>query len=333
MAASGAPPFGRAAGAGALIRRPSAPPANETGAAAAPTVLANDGGDDPGVARHQHRLREQRHLGEIVAAITKGPRAADAIAALGEQLVLLGFNAEALAVFRKVAKLDPANEEAKHAIAALSGGEAPLRASDGYVTAEFNRIADRYDDLSRHLWGCNAGETLADEVRALQGPRTATELVIDLGCGTGLAGERFRLIARRLEGVDLSAKMLDGARARGIYDDLTQEEITRFLVAHRNRYTVAVAADVVCYFGELVDLFRVAGRALKPSGLFAFTVERFEEDGFELRPTGRFAHSDSFVRQNASAAGLEVRRATETVLRIEHGAPVAGRAYVLERRL
>src|SRR5262245_21826409 len=131
MAASGAPPFGRAAaGTGALVLRPAARPANE---AAAPAAGANDGGNDPGVARHQHRLREQRRLGEIVAAITKGPRgAADPIAALGAQLVLLGLNPEALAVFRKAAKLDPANEEAKHAIAALSGGEAPLRASDGY---------------------------------------------------------------------------------------------------------------------------------------------------------------------------------------------------------
>ena len=331
---AGSPPFGRAgaSGGGTIIRRPSQT-AESPDAPPAPAEHANGATNDPGLARHQRRISEQRRLLEIVTAITKDPRSVDGVAALAAQLGLLGQRAEALAAYRKVAALDPARDEAKHAIAALSGAEPPLRAADGYVVAEFDRLADRYDDLAQHWWGSAASGVLADEITALLGPRTATEIVVDLGCGTGLTGERFRMMARKLEGVDVSGRMLEGAQARGIYDTLTQEEITRFLVSHRNRYTIAVAADVISYFGELIDLFRVTAKALKPSGLFAFTVERFEEDGFELRASGRYAHSDSFIRQVAQAASLEVRRATEAVLRIEHGAPVAGRAYVLERRL
>ncbi len=218
-------------------------------------------------------------------------------------------------------------------IAALSAGEPPLRASDAYLRGEFDALAERYDEISRDWWGARAADAVSNEIGAMLGPRTATEHVVDLGCGTGLVGERFRMMARRLEGVDIAPKMIERAQARGIYDALEVEEIGRFLVPRRNRYTIAVAGDVICYYGELVDIFRVIARSLKPGCLFAFTVERFEDDGFELRPTGRYAHSDAFVREAAAAAEFSVRRATEIDLRIEHGAPIGGRCYVFERRV
>ncbi|WP_425536227.1 methyltransferase domain-containing protein, partial [Chromobacterium vaccinii] len=43
-----------------------------------------------------------------------------------------------------------------------------------------------------------------------------------MGCGTGLAGEAVRPYASRLDGVDLSAGMLERASAKGIYDSLDE---------------------------------------------------------------------------------------------------------------
>ena len=39
--------------------------------------------------------------------------------------------------------------------------------------------------------------------------------ILDLGCGTGSTGAAFAPIARRLDGVDLSPRMIEQARARG----------------------------------------------------------------------------------------------------------------------
>jgi len=147
----GSPPFGRAGatGGGTIIRRPSQtaePPG-------VPAGHTNGATNDPGLARHERRISEQRRLVEIVTAITKDPRSVDGVAELAAQLGLLGQRAEALAAYRKVAALDPARDDAKHAIAALSGAEPPLRATDGFVVAEFDRLADRYDDLAQHWWG------------------------------------------------------------------------------------------------------------------------------------------------------------------------------------
>ena len=44
--------------------------------------------------------------------------------------------------------------------------------------------------------------------------------VLELGCGTGLCAALFRSAAARLVGVDVSARMLERARARGLYDEL-----------------------------------------------------------------------------------------------------------------
>ena len=48
--------------------------------------------------------------------------------------------------------------------------------------------------------------------------------VLDLGCGTGLAGEALRRRAAWLEGVDLSSGMIDQARRKGLYDRLEVAE-------------------------------------------------------------------------------------------------------------
>ena len=44
--------------------------------------------------------------------------------------------------------------------------------------------------------------------------------MLDLGCGTGLAGEAFRPHVDWLEGVDLSPGMIAQARKKTIYDRL-----------------------------------------------------------------------------------------------------------------
>jgi len=44
--------------------------------------------------------------------------------------------------------------------------------------------------------------------------------VIDLGCGTGLVGERFRDIAGKLIGIDVSINMIHKAKKKNIYDEL-----------------------------------------------------------------------------------------------------------------
>ena len=52
--------------------------------------------------------------------------------------------------------------------------------------------------------------------------------MLDLGCGTGLAGAAFRPFVERLTGVDLSPGMIAQAESKGFYDRLATADLDRF---------------------------------------------------------------------------------------------------------
>ena len=212
--------------------------------------------------------------------------------------------------------------------AAEGGGPPPERSVDAYVTALFDLYAPSFDDSLRGFLAYRAPERLLEAVHAALGERRGLE-VLDLGCGTGLAGPLLRPLARRLEGVDLSPGMLDKARERGVYDALWAGEITSTLAASTARYQLLVAVDVLVYFGALEPLFTQVARRLAPGGLFAFTVEKGREPGYHLQPTARYTHHLDYVRACARAAGLRPVVEREEPLRRQGGQPVIGHVVVM----
>ena len=69
--------------------------------------------------------------------------------------------------------------------------------------------------------------TSKEEMNALF--EEAKQVILDAGCGTGLAGKKLREKASRLVGVDISPKMLIKAEEKGIYDELVEMELVTFL--------------------------------------------------------------------------------------------------------
>jgi len=154
---------------------------------------------------------------------------------------------------------------------------------------------------------------------------------MDLGCGTGLCGQLFRPTAATLSGVDLSSAMVAKARARGIYDHLEVADLTTTLRSNENRYEVIVAADVFVYLGDLSETFEAAAAALKPGGLFGFTVEAMEAGTYVLHPSRRYAHSAEYLRDVAGRAGFEVLSMNRAALRTEKDKDVQGLVAVLRK--
>ncbi|PTL82731.1 class I SAM-dependent methyltransferase [Vitiosangium sp. GDMCC 1.1324] len=220
------------------------------------------------------------------------------------------------------------NEVVAYLEAAETGSAPPERSSDAYVTALFDVYAPSFDDSLRGFLAYRAPERLMDAVRAALGGRRELD-VLDLGCGTGLAGPLLRPLARRLEGIDLSTGMLAKASERGVYDALRAGEITSELGAATTLHDLIVAVDVLVYFGALEVLFERAARRLAPGGLFAFTVEKGTEPGYRLQPSARYAHHLDYVRSCAHAAGLRAVVEHEDTLRRQAGQPVIGHVVVL----
>jgi predicted TPR repeat methyltransferase len=199
------------------------------------------------------------------------------------------------------------------------------------VAASFDAMASSFDRRLRALLGYRGPEQIVERLARVHGRGAATLDVCDAGCGTGLLGPLLRPYARTLTGVDLSAKMLEKARERGVYDTLYTDDIVAHLGACTASYDVITAADVFVYIGDVAPVFAAAARALRSAGLFLFTAELAEGDGYALTLVGRYAHSAAYLRAAASGTGLAMLSLEEEELRTERAKPVRAMICALGR--
>ncbi len=287
--------------------------------------------EDVQLTRLRERQEEEKRVQGLQQALREHPNDMARLELLAVSFKKLERTADLLALYRRMQKLAPDRPGIAHMISALSGHMKPARASDDYVRTEFDAFAENFDSILGNWLDYRAPQLVFDAVGRALGAGAAGVVTIDLGCGTGLAAPLFRKLSRRLDGVDLSPKMIEKARIRGGYDSLFVDEIGSFLSSRRSQYTLAIACDVFIYFGELEDAFRTVAAALKPGGIFALTVERQRDDGVVLMPNGRYAHGDAFVRAAALGAGLALAEESEVTLRTELHRPVIGGCYVFRR--
>jgi len=238
---------------------------------------------------------------------------------------------EAIGLLRRVLRRDPANAHAQFLLAGLTRAtERPPDAPPPALIADlFDAYAPRFDE---HLVGklhYSAPKALAALVAAIK-PPDGSWRVVDLGCGTGLAGVELRPFARTLIGADLSPRMVARAKQRRIYDALHVEDVVTTLAREKD-LDLVVAADVFIYVGVLDAVFAACAASLHPGGLLAFSIERAGEGDVVLDATLRYSHSDAYVRRLATAHGLAVVRAETATLRVEDERPVEGVLYILQR--
>ena len=262
------------------------------------------------------------------------PGFAPAHAMLGRSAAELGLRDEAVTALRQALALEPEDVLGVRLdlarLSALAPGEA---ITDGYVRALFDDYAPKFD---RHLTGSLAyrgPELIADALRRACSKRLREyRFVLDLGCGTGLMAQALEGVFSSMEGVDLSPRMLEKAGKTKLYDALHEGELVSFLAARPSAEAdLVVAADVFVYMAALDAAFREAHRVLRREGLFAFTVQAHEGDGFILGEDARYAHSEAYLRKLADAVGFTMVIFERVSTREDRGVPVPGFLVVLQR--
>lgn len=105
--------------------------------------------------------------------------------------------------------------------------------------------------------------------------------LLDAGCGTGLTGPQLKALGYdRLEGLDLSAEMLDIARGRQAYDDLKQATLGGDLPWPDGYFRAFVSTGVFTIGHAPASAFHDLARITAPGGHAIFTVrDRVLEDG------------------------------------------------------
>nr|WP_106409170.1 methyltransferase domain-containing protein [Pseudoroseomonas deserti] len=276
-------------------------------------------------------------LGQARAALSPLRRAVKLRPDAAAQLALAhacreaGARPEARAAAEAAARDPDFAEQAGFLLAALGAAATPDRAPAAYVRDLFDQYAPRFEaDLTGKL-GYRTPEALAGLLRETGIAEDRSLDVLDLGCGTGLSGRALAPFARRLEGLDLSPRMLEAARAAGGYDALHEADLLDFLPAHPARFDLVAAADVLNYLGALDGALAAMVRALRPGGIAAFSLELGEAAPFALGEGLRYRHAPAAIAGLCAAAGLAPLAERRTVLREERGAPVEGLLLLLRR--
>jgi predicted TPR repeat methyltransferase len=264
-------------------------------------------------------------------AIALEPDFPEAINNLAKLLVDKGDNTEAVSLFERVLKLDKNNGVALHLLAALQG-KTTITAPQSYVVGLFNGAAEYFDHHLVDELEYKVPQYLQTAVNTVLNEKNNSMDILDLGCGTGLCGPLFRQQAKKLVGVDLAPNMLRQAAERNVYDQLITDDISSVLRKTKTAYDIVLAADVFIYVGELKQIFEAMENALKPGGLFAFSIESGNDsDHFTLLPTGRYAHSIDYIRTLAEATGLREVQNDARVLRTDRGASINGYVMVFKK--
>ncbi len=270
----------------------------------------------------------------LTQALERAPGYVAAWFVLGEVREKLGDRAGSVAAFRKAHAADPDDRHGASLHLIRLGAATPQ--SNGmpsaYVRALFDGYAPKFDRALTQGLGYDAPALLRDAVRSVRTGRIGS--MLDLGCGTGLAGAVFRPLVDWLVGVDLSAGMLAQARGKGLYDRLAEAEVVQFLHDERpggSPYHLIVAADVFVYLDDLRAVLRAAADVLAPQGLIAFTAETHDGDGVLLRDTLRYAHGAAHVSAAVAEAGLAAIRLESASTRTEKKQPVPGLLVLAEK--
>ena len=263
-------------------------------------------------------------------AVQLNPNSPEAHSKLGIFLMRFGRTEEARPMLETALEHKPDCPVSRYFLR-LAQGETPAAGASDYVRLLFDTYAEQFDQHLLSGLDYKVPELLLGLLREESGDASLGE-VLDLGCGTGLMGPLLAPLAAAIDGVDLSQKMLEKARARAVYRQLEQSDIRQFLLATEQQWQTVVAADVFCYCGRLDDVFAGIARRLAPGGMLAFSVEASDDADLSVQGgTGRYQHSRSYVEGALKDAGFRLRQLRAGTLRQDGDRAVPG-FVVLARR-
>ncbi|MDO9062686.1 MAG: methyltransferase domain-containing protein [Bradyrhizobium sp.] len=268
----------------------------------------------------------------LLQAIELAPNFASAWFTLGQIRQKLGERESAIAAFRN-AQIADSDDRHGASLRLMLLGAAPLSGMPpAYVQALFDQYSPKFEAALVGDLGYRGPALLFKAVLAARAAIRKPALFrrgIDLGCGTGLAAAAFAAQVDAFTGIDLSPRMIERARATGLYAQLELADMLQGLRGQPEAIAdLILAADAFIYVPDLAPLLRECHRVLAPGGLLAFTLETHRGEGIILGAGLRYAHAASYVRAALGAAGLTLSLLEDESARNEDHAPVPGLVVV-----
>jgi len=230
--------------------------------------------------------------------------------------------------YEKALALKPNYAIPQHMINSLTGNTSKEPPKE-YVKNLFDDYAQKFNDSLVEKLQYKLPFIIKEFIYKSSNSKSKFKKVIDLGCGTGLAGPDLRKISDNLTGIDLSSNMIDKARELNIYDSLIVGDIVEQLELLEEKYDLFVALDVFIYIGEPTNFFNAVKKFCNKNSLFIFSIEIQEDEGYSLLKSSRYAHSESYILDVASN-GFKLVDSHNVRLRKEGNNWIDGKIYIFE---
>ncbi len=268
---------------------------------------------------------------------------------------------KAAELYRQCLAIDPADHcGASVRLASIGADKTPDKAPNAYISTLFDQHADEFDQILIEDLDYDVPMQLA---QLLANKGNGYDLMLDLGCGTGLAGATLDGLCHQKIGVDLSSNMIDIADERNLYDALYINEAVHFLeewslarhqknVSEKNGtltddgdyplFDLIVATDVLPYIGDLKPLFNGLEKNLNAGACLAVSCETLPDEmfrkshpnnsGWTITPHQRFAHHKNYLKHLLEQYGFASDACFESItVRTEEGNPIYGWLVIAEK--
>ena len=268
----------------------------------------------------------QEALETLNILVEKNPTDALLFNMLGGCLASIGQTEMAIANYQKALKFEPEYAIPKHMLNSLTGytsKEPPKQ----YVKNLFDDYAYRFNDALVNNLQYSLPFVLKELILQSNSEKSEYQNVIDLGCGTGLAGKDLRHISTNLTGVDISENMISEAKKLDIYDTLIVGDIVEKLNASQDKFDLLAALDVLIYIGDVQSTFKAVHKSCESDSLFVFSVEIQDENGYSLLKSSRYAHSDEYIMKQSNGL-FDLVNSQNIKLRKEGENWIEGKVYV-----
>ena len=261
-------------------------------------------------------------------ALSISPTHFGALNNMGITFSKLGNLDAAINSFQQAIRFDPDNVGIQHTLNALTG-EQKASAPNDYIKNLFDEYASSFDHNLVEILGYHTPKLITELIKKHQSDISFGS-ILDLGCGTGLIGWELRNLCQNIQGVDLSKKMLSKARQKNVYNKLNHTGVVEYLSEASLDFDLFISADVFVYVGDLSEVFRLIKSRNKRNGRFIFSTEHTEKDGFFLDKSGRYSHSESYIKMLCQEFDYQLKYFSKIDLRKHRDTYLTGGLYLLD---
>ena len=268
----------------------------------------------------------QEALATLKMLVEKNPSDALLFNMLGGCFASIGDSEMAILNYQKALELDSEYAIPKHMLNSLTGhtSKAPPKQ---YVKNLFDDYAHRFNDALVNNLKYSLPFIVKELILQSNSEKSEYQNLVDLGCGTGLAGKDLRDLSSNLIGIDISENMISEAEKLDVYDTLIVGDIVENLKASQDKFDLFVALDVLIYIGDVRSIFQAVRKCCLHDSLFIFSVEIQDENGYSLLKSSRYAHSDEYIMDQSNGL-FDLVNSQNVRLRKEGENWIEGKVYV-----